>query len=269
MRRIILSCVAVILLPWVAWLAPWGQACKPCTCQVTAAEPKEKTKTTEKTKAKTPAKPAKAAKAEGKAKSAVSPPAKAKTKANTKIKTVSVRYLRNDVVKIGKDAATGKGYFVIRSAVEITAPGNRWLALDVEFRLGQAIPLVRKNGKMLTRRWNNLFTPDTPSPARWTNCRLDVDFAELQAAENLPKGKTFTVWAMAVIWNYAEGKYVGSGWSAATPLTVTTDKAGKIIELKAKKSRTARPQNAIPPAGPKPPPTEKKPATKKQTPVPA
>lgn len=138
-----------------------------------------------------------------------------------------VTYLDNEVTKMERD------YIVIRSAVELDAPPGRWYALDVEFRLSRAQPLILPSGKLLVKRWNNLFTPHGPRPARWLDCRLDVDFSDLQAAENFPKGKTFVLWAMGLIYNWEERSYVGSGWDVRAPLLLTTDSNGTVISCKA------------------------------------
>lgn len=145
---------------------------------------------------------------------------------------LEAKYLANEVVAVGKDTE-GQHYFVLRMAFSITGPGNRWCALDTEFRLEQAIPLVKSDGQLLLKRWNNLFTPVSPRPAKWTDCRLDVNFAELQAAGNLPRGKTFLVWAMGVVLDYNTRKHVGSGWPVRAPLLVTTDAEGNITDLQA------------------------------------
>jgi len=136
-------------------------------------------------------------------------------------------YLANDVVAVGKD------YFVLRIAFAVDGPGNRWIALDSEYRLEQAIPLVKADGQLLTKRWNSLFTPTSPRPIKWTDCRLDVDFKDLESAGNLPRDKTFVVWAMGVVLDYTTRKHVGSGWSVRAPLVVTTDADGKITDLQA------------------------------------
>ncbi|MBN1942538.1 MAG: hypothetical protein JW849_04505 [Phycisphaerae bacterium] len=135
---------------------------------------------------------------------------------------VAVSYLGNEAY------TPGPGYVVVRSAFEAAGPPHRWVALDVEFRLSQAVPLVRADGKMFLKRWNDLFLPESPRPARWTDCRLDVDFAELEKARNLPKGKTFVVWAMGLIFDYDLGKHIGSGWPVRVPLVLSTDEAGHI-----------------------------------------
>jgi hypothetical protein len=145
---------------------------------------------------------------------------------------IQADYIANDIVAKGKD------FFVVRCAFEVTAPANRWLALDVEFRLSQAIPLIKPNGQMLLKRWNNLFTPVPPAggePVAWTDCRLDIDFKNLQEASNLPVGKTFTLWVMGVLFDYASGKHIGSGWAVRTPLVVTTDEEGVVSKVTAPK----------------------------------
>lgn len=135
---------------------------------------------------------------------------------------VGVTYLANEAY------APEKGYVVIRSAFEVQGPPHRWIALDVEFRLNQAVPLVRIDDKVFMKRWNNLFLPESPAPARWTDCRLDVDFREFEQAKNLPRDKTFIVWAMGLIYDHAAGKYVDSGWPVRAPLVLTTDALGRI-----------------------------------------
>ncbi|NBB95477.1 MAG: hypothetical protein GVY16_07015 [Planctomycetes bacterium] len=136
-------------------------------------------------------------------------------------------YLDNEVTKIEED------YVIIRCAVEINAEPARWFALDVEFRLSQAEPLLLPSGKAVVKRWNNLFTPHGPRPTRWQDCRLDVDLADLQAAENLPKDKTFVLWAMGLLYNWKDRAYVGSGWPVRTPLLLTTDAGGTIVDVRA------------------------------------
>ena len=135
---------------------------------------------------------------------------------------VGVTYLQNEAF------LPDQGYVVVRSAFEVTGPPHRWIALDMEFRLSQAIPLIRSDGKVFMKRWNNLFLPETPHPVRWTDCRLDVDFREFEQAKNLPKGQTFVVWAMGLIYDHVAGKHIGSGWPVRVPLVMTTDANGKI-----------------------------------------
>ncbi len=144
-------------------------------------------------------------------------------------KPLTVRYLSNKIV------ITAENYFIIRSSFEVSSPGNRWIALDMEFRLSQAVPLVRKDGEVFLKRWNNLFTPVSAEPVRWTDCRLDVDFADLESTENLPRDKRFVVWGIAVIWDYETRRHVGSGWAVRAPLLITTDKLGKITKIEAPK----------------------------------
>ncbi len=146
-------------------------------------------------------------------------------------KPLTVRYLSNEIVITAK--STAENYFIIRSGFEVSSPGNRWIALDVEFRLSQGIPLIGKDGKVFLKRWTNLFTPVSADPVRWTDCRLDVDFADLESTENLPKDKQFVVWAMGLIWDYQTRKHIGSGWPTRAPLLVTTDKFGKITKVEA------------------------------------
>ncbi len=136
-------------------------------------------------------------------------------------------YLDNEITKNEQD------YFVLRSAVELDAPPGRWFAFDVEFRLSRAEPLILPSGKVLVKRWNNLFTPHDPRPTRWLDCRLDVDFDELETAENFPKGKSFVLWAMGLIYNWEQRSYVGSGWDVRAPLLLTTDSNGTVINCKA------------------------------------
>jgi hypothetical protein len=135
-------------------------------------------------------------------------------------------YLDNEITKNEQD------YFVLRTAVELDAPPGRWFALDVEFRLSRAEPLVLPSGKVLVKRWNNLFTPHDPRPTRWLDCRLDVDFDELETAENFPKGKSFVLWAMGLVYNWEQRSYVGSGWDVRAPLLLTTDSNGTVIRCK-------------------------------------
>lgn len=140
---------------------------------------------------------------------------------------LKVRYRNNEAFVPGKD------YFVVRSAFEVEGPPHQWIALDMEFRLSQAVPLVQANGKILLKRWNTLFLPDTPRPVRWTDCRLDMDFRDLEKVKNLPQDKTFVVWVMGLVYDYATAKHIGSGWSVRAPLLLTTDQAGKILSARA------------------------------------
>jgi hypothetical protein len=135
---------------------------------------------------------------------------------------VSVEYLASEVY------APEKGYVIVRSAFEVNGPAHRWIALDVEFRLNQATPLVRPDGKAFMKRWNDLFLPESPSPVRWTDCRLDVDFRELEQTKNLPKDKTFVVWAMGLMYDHVVGKHVGTGWPIRAAMVLTTDATGRI-----------------------------------------
>ncbi|MBN1556066.1 MAG: hypothetical protein JXA11_15090 [Phycisphaerae bacterium] len=135
---------------------------------------------------------------------------------------VTVEYLRNDVY------TPEPGYVVVRSAFQVEGPPHRWVALDMEFRLSQAVPLIRPDGKVFMKRWNHLFLPEKPHPARWTDCRLDVDYEELETAKNLPRGKTFVVWVMGVLFDHAVEKHLGASWPTRTPLVLTTDDQGHI-----------------------------------------
>lgn len=141
---------------------------------------------------------------------------------------LTVTYLENQL------SLPEPGYAVVRSAFEVEGPPHRWIALDVEFRLAQAIPLVRPDGKAFLKRWNDLFLPDSPRPVRWTDCRLEVDFRELEQTGNWPKeAKTFVVWAMGLVYDHAAGRHIGSGWSVRAPLVLTTDSSGRIQTVRA------------------------------------
>lgn len=155
---------------------------------------------------------------------------------------VGVRYLDTEVTEIGQDDAGAK-FFVVRGAFETTAPPHHWLELNFEFRLSQALPLLVEGQSPLMKRWNDLFTPDAPRPVRWTDCRRDVDFAELQAATNLPKGKSFVIWVMAVVRDYARGTLVGSGWDVRQPLLVETDDNGSIVDMQTVRLDTNHPMD--------------------------
>jgi hypothetical protein len=135
-------------------------------------------------------------------------------------------YLGNEITKVVQTEQDR--FFLVKLDLALRAPAHRWYAVDVEFRLQQAQPLMLPHGKLLMRRWDNLFTPDQKSAVHWSDIRVDVDFSLLEQASNLPREQTFPIWVMGVLWDHANNRYVGSGWSARTALLVTTDAGGKI-----------------------------------------
>lgn len=142
----------------------------------------------------------------------------------------SVKYLSNEITSAAKDPESGGWYFVASSGFAYMGPANQWIRLDLEFRLSQAIPLVDSAGRMISKRWNILFTPEGQN-IRWTNCSLGVDAADLEAAENLPKGKSFAVWVMGAVWDYDQEQYLDSGWNVSTAVLITTDDNGKVTHM--------------------------------------
>ncbi len=122
-------------------------------------------------------------------------------------------------------------YLLVRGAFEITGLPHQWYAVYFQVRLDAATPLNEKGKEGFVRLWNNLFTPENMDTARYTDCRLDFQLKDIEAATNLPKGKRTVLWMVCDLWDLEKKEYIGSGWSARAPFIVTTDAAGKTTKV--------------------------------------
>jgi len=126
---------------------------------------------------------------------------------------------------------SGKDYAVVRGAFEITGPPHRWYGVYFQLRLDAATPLNLKGKTGFVRFWNNIFTPENVAIARYTDCRVGIPVNEIASATNLPGGKRTVLWAVCDIWDDAAKTYIGSGWDVRSPLIVTTNEAGEVLNI--------------------------------------
>jgi hypothetical protein len=146
----------------------------------------------------------------------------------------TVHYLKTEVSSVNADG------FGVRAAFDIDGRPDRWYTVYFQLRLDERTPLKTADGQELNRSWGSVFTPDNVTAApRWSDCRFEWKFKDIEAAANLPKGKRTALWVVFDIWDVDAKKYIGSGWDARTTLVVETDAAGKVV--KAEPFETASP----------------------------
>lgn len=148
-----------------------------------------------------------------------------------------------DVKYLETEAWRHEDTLVVRGAFEISGPAHRWYGVYFQLRLSDDVALKAPGENGFAKKWSDLFTPESPAPARWTDCRIGFPLSEIEKAENLPRGARTELWAVCDLWSQETEQYVGSGWPVAAKFFVTTDAAGKITAVEF-------PDAGPPPAGP-------------------
>ncbi len=136
-----------------------------------------------------------------------------------------------DVRYLETEAWQGDQMVVVRGAFEVSGPAHRWYGVYFQLRLSADVALRAPGQQGMAKNWADLFTPESPAPARWTDCRAGFTYEEIEAAENLPRGARTELRAVCDLWSQELESYVGSGWSVGARFFVTTDAAGKITAV--------------------------------------
>ena len=117
----------------------------------------------------------------------------------------------------------------VQGAFEITGTAREWFDLYCLVRLDANTVLRQPDGKDFLRKWpGTIYMPDE-NKGRWSGATIRLDFADLETATNLPKGKRTALWATMDL--YHAKKWVSNGWTSAAPFIVTTDNEGIIQKV--------------------------------------
>jgi len=127
---------------------------------------------------------------------------------------------------------------VVRAGVRIDGPPGRSYGVYFGIRHDRKGALTTAGGKQFMALAQDLIMPDSGN-ARWSDLRLPIALADIQAARDLPKDKKTALQVVCGVWDYAAKKYVGSGWAERTPLIVTTDSDGSITSVETFNTRAA------------------------------
>ena len=139
--------------------------------------------------------------------------------------TVRAVVLETEMVSHDKDK------LVFRAAVEASGPAGRLFEVYFQARLHGGDFVKLADNKDLILRSMDLTMPQDQSTARWTNCRVELSLADLQAAVNLPRGQESILWIDCSVFDVTAGGYITSDFTVSTPLLVGTDQAGKVVKI--------------------------------------
>ncbi len=115
----------------------------------------------------------------------------------------------------------------VRAAFRVKGHAHRRLDVYFQVRGPDAKALVGADKKPLLQKWGDVLVPDSGHAVSWSQCRLDIPLAWLEAATNLPKGVSLLK-IVCDIWDPLQKKYLAAGHAVAASLWVKVGADGKI-----------------------------------------
>ena len=120
---------------------------------------------------------------------------------------------------------------VVQGSIDITDGQQKWYAVYFQLRLDAKTSLTVAGDKGFLAYWGALFPPSNVPRATYDDIRMRLPKEKIEEATNLPRGHRTLVWVICDVWDCQARKYVGTGWNVRAPLLVTTDQAGKIVNI--------------------------------------